>query len=786
MISIYQNIFELKNIKLPETLADYVKIKLENKDCVVLFQIGEFYEAYLEDAKILSEACSIYLTTKKIKSGSLIMAGIPSKSLEEYVVKLVDFDYKVLVCNQKEENNKIKREIKRIYSKGMIFEDNLLNSSKNNYIVSIFKDKNLVGLAKADISTGEFSTCEGSLNEILNELKIIEPSELLIPVKTRETKAFQVIDEPKPDIDADFSNFNVTLVKKSSFSSSLIKSENLGYKCVNAILEYSKLTNKEFAPKIGKIKRYNLNDYLTIDETASLNLELFKTTDNKYKGSFLWAIDNTLTPMGKRLLINWIKKPLRNIKRIETRQNALEEYKNSNNISNIQNALKNCYDIKRLWGKLTGKTLSIKDFISLKNTIKQCFILGEYTKNFNNGLIKFDLEVLQNLKSLLEILDNSLQDEEDGEIFKEGANTHLDLIKKDIEKYYLEIKKYEEKEKEKTGIKSLKIIENKILGYFIEVGSKNILNVPDYFKIRQNMLNSSRYTTDELVILNEKINSLMYRKMNAEKEILNGLKEFILGFADDIYELGNKLASLDVINSFYITSEGKDFVKPEFNDLKTLKFTALKHPLSPMIFENYIPNDFKVEDLRRFKLLTGPNMAGKSTYMKSIALNIILAQMGSYTCASKFESILFDRIFVHSKSEDYINKGKSTFMSEMCDVKEIVENATDESFIIFDELAKGTSTSDGLKLAFGISKYVIDNINAITIFATHFHKLKALKERYPDKVQNLMIGENFNLEEKIFDRHVKEGFLNESYGINVARAVNLPYEIIKQACDFEV
>ncbi|MBE7706948.1 MAG: DNA mismatch repair protein MutS [Cyanobacteria bacterium SIG30] len=784
----YQKFSEILNIEVPEIIKQYIEFKKKYEECVILFQIGEFFEAYLDDAKILAQECQIYLTEKKIKSDTIIMAGIPQKTVQDYIFKLVEKNFKVALFPQFEiKKNVFERRLERIYSKGTIFEEDYLNKEKNNYLASFFIEKNKAGLSYIELSTGDFYMCEGDINEIIEEIKRIEPTELLLPVKIREFKPFEIIENPEYDLDKqyinEFKNINKTLIKKAYFK----KDKNLGKSCASAIKSHLEDIKNNIFEEIKEIKEYKVADYLLIDDVSRKSLELLKTKDDKNQGSFLWAINNTKTSMGKRLLIEWIKKPLKNKEEIIKRQNALDEYleKNKNN-KKIENILENCYDIKRLWGKIANKKINPKDFLSLKKTIKNTNILKEITNIFENEILNFNEIEYENLENFYEILERTIKDEIDDDNFiKNGANSSFDIIETEIAKLENEIKKYEEEEK--TKVKGLKIAYNKVFNYYIEVSNTNIKNVPKEYKIRQSLSNASRYTTEKLILLNEKINSLKFEKSNLENEILKDLREFAYNFKDDILNLSNKIAQIDVFNSFSYLAQNKNYTKANFQENLILK--DLKHPVGIKLDNNFIGNDFVANNTNsndNFKVLTGPNMAGKSTFMKEIALNIILAQIGSYVCAKECETYVFDKIFVHTNVQDELNKGTSTFMAEMNSVKNILDNATKKSLVIFDELAKGTSTADGVKLAFAISKYIIENIKALTIFATHFHQLNVLQERFKNEVENLMIGEKFDIEEKIFDRKVKKGFLDKSYGIKVAKIANLPKEIIQYAENFEV
>ncbi len=777
---------KFKKSDAPEVIRQYIELKEENKDKIILFRLGEFYETYFEDAITISKDCELALTKRKLKQGNLAMAGVPVGSVSNYIAKLLKNNHKVAICEQfKDFEGKIlKRKITRTYSAGTALDDEYIQTQDSNYICAVLKENNQYGLAFCDLACGDFLVTQGEKTEVISEIFKRCPTEILISVKPREIKPFTVIEQPKPDIDLNLEGFNLTLRKPQDFKANLPKNSEkypLGQKCANAIITYILETQQEFAPKIGEIKYYNISDFLYISEKTRKNLELTKNlTEGKKFGSLFWALDKTKTKMGSRLLANWILHPLKNIEEIQKRQKTIEELIQNEDFSkNLEKILSDSYDIKRLWGKLTNKTATHKDFVLLKDTLKNIESLKTQTAQAKSEFLKFGEEKFFELIDFYEILEKVIEDENANEIIKEGANTELDYIRgeiKKLEKWFLD---YEKELIEKTGIKSLKVGYNRVFGYFIEVGNSHIKNVLKDFKIRQNLSSSARYTTDLMIVAEEQINSLKTKKIEAEEEIFNQIKNLTCEIAPKILDFANYLAQIDVFVSLKNTAIKENFIKPEISENISIKGGF--HPVAKKILKEFVPNDFELHDGKDFIILTGPNMAGKSTYIKQNAIISILFQMGGYVCAKSAQLKIFDGIYTRIGAVDDLISAKSTFMVEMLDIKEILDNATENSLILLDELGKGTSTKDGLALCYSICEYIIKNIHATTIFATHFHELKNFAENFSDEVESLMIGEIFDLINQKFDRTVKKGFLTQSYGLNVARGAGLPQSVIECA-----
>lgn len=806
----WEKIDEVQIEKCSNIIGQYIELKRENIDFIVFFRLGEFYETYFEDAILVSKECEIALTGRELgnKNGTIPMAGVPHGSVNTYIKKLLDKNHRVAICEQGEIQNAkgiLERNVVRKYTNGTLFDEEFLNSEENNYIAAIFEDDEKYGFAYCELSTGEFSLTTGNLSQIQAELFKINPSEVLVPEKPREIRPFTIVEKPETEISDDLiSPFNYTIIREKCYGNTLIKSKNpeykLGYKCANAILNYIYDTQKSFAPKISGIKEYRVCDYLVLNETARKNLELTKNIVNSKKfGSLFWAIDNTKTSMGTRLLKSWLNQPLMEVSEILKRQNAIKElFNNEDYAEKLGEILENCYDISRLSSKISNGTILPKDFIALKETFTAIALLRKVCRKFNSRILNFFNDKILLLSDFNEILQKTIMDEpnsnlKEGGLIKDGASAELDSFRLEISKFEKWFVDYEKKLRAQTGIKNLKVARNKVFGYYIEVPISDVKLINYDFKRKQTLSNAERFYTDTLLEKEQKITYLTARANEMEFEIYSKLREWSKESVDYIREFAHKLAQLDVILSLYISAKNNNYVCPRINNRNYFSVVKGRHAGIERIIKNFTPNDIKFGTEKvsannpktnsgaNFKLLTGPNMAGKSTYMRQNAIIAILTQIGSFVPAESAEVSIIDEIFVRIGSVDNLIKKNSTFMVEMLDVAYILENATDKSLILLDEVGKGTSALDGVAIARAVSEYITEKIGAKTIFATHYHDLKILEKDYPNLIENLMI--NFVKDDKIDEpkRLVCKGFMDKSYGIDVAKSAQLPEKIIEQA-----
>lgn len=801
---VWKNSFEVPIEKCTKSIAQYVNLKCENTDYILLFRVGEFYETYFEDAFLISKECEIALTQRNLAGlGKIPMAGVPQAHINKYIKILLDKDYKVALCEQGENKDGeakkgdiLERKIVRKFTGGTLIDDEFLRHDENNYIAAIYEQKGEFGFAYCEISTGEFNLTVGTLSEISAEIYKIAPREVLVPKKYVEIKPFTVVPKPETKIAEELiKDFHTTIISEGWFSNTLVKAKKpkykLGYKCANAILTYVLDTQKDFTPKLNQINEYQISDYLILNAATRKNLELTKNIfDGKKYGSLLWAIDNTQTSMGTRLLKNWINQPLKDISKIQARQNAIRElFENENVAREIDEILKNCFDISRLGAKISNGTINPKDFLSLRDTLNAIPLLQKTCGGVNSPILNFINEEISELIDFAQILEKTVSDEpahnlKDGGIIKEGGNAEVDAYRFEISKIEKWFKNYESELREKTGIKHLKVDCVKVFGYFIEIPISQIKLAPKDFRRKQTLSNSERFTSGELQENEEKITYLRAKASEAEFEIYSKLRDYSTALIEPIREFATKLAQLDVILSLYKCASQNNYVCPKVLSAGVFSAQDVRHPSVEKIVGSFDPNDIEfaatndASGAANFKVLTGPNMAGKSTYMRSIAIIATLAQIGSFIPAKSAAVPILDKIFVRAGSSDHLIHQNSTFKVEMLEMKGILENATPESLILLDELGKGTSTLDGLAIARATSEYIAKNIGAKTVFATHFHNLHTLSQNQPNLFENLAAVF------KAGKRVIVKGFSDKSYGLNVAREVGLPQEIIEHAEDY--
>ncbi len=811
------NSYEVDIEKLSPGMKQYIKIKRKSKpDTILLYRMGDFYETFFEDAVLISRDLDIVLTSRDAgKIGKVPLAGIPVKSIDIYMAKLLEKGRKVAVCEQleKPEDAKgiIKRDIVKIITAGTLTEDNLLVSNSNNYLASIWEDEKtgLFGFAYTDISTGEFKCTQTNLNQLMSELSRISPSEVLAVGIPQKLKPFQVIPDEKillPNCITQF--YNITTVPYEAYNIKniednlelLFKIKNinalhidtckLGFIAASAIIYYLLRMQMHNLPSFSTIIPYNLEDYVIIDSNTRRNLEILETMrEKKRQGSFLWAIDKTSTNMGGRLLKKWVSQPLLDVESIKARQNAITEIiSNSNARTKLKKLLSNTNDIERMGMRLANNTVNPRHFIGLKNTL----MLIEDYKNILKDLKSPILNCIEGFEELIDfanILEKTINDDppsvlKDGNIIKPNVNAELDYYRDKLNNSDKFIKEYEEKLKNELGFK-FKIDYNRNAGYFIEVTTSLLKNVPPYFIRRQTLKGAERFITQELREHETAVVQASVKAIDLEIDIYNNLKEYSKEFISSILDLAQKIAVIDVIISLAIVAIENNYTKPQI--VRGYEFEVIegRHPVVEKMIPmgEYIANDFnlnKYGENTRFMVLTGPNMAGKSTYMRQNALIAIMAQMGGYVSAKYAKIGIFDKIFTRVGASDDLSIGQSTFMLEMSETAYILNTATKKSMILIDEIGRGTSTYDGVAIAYAVAWYISQKIKARTIFTTHYHELNVLANMYPEiKNFKVLVAENDG--EVEFLRKVVEGQASKSYGIHVAKMAGLPGEVISFA-----
>ena len=783
-------------------MKQYKEIKSNFEDSILFFRLGDFYEMFFEDAVKASRELGLTLTSRnKEKNVDIPLAGVPFHSADSYITKLVSKGYKVAICEQTEDpkiaKGIVKREVVKIITPGTVVDVEALDAKSNNYLMSILKIENKFGIAYIDITTGEFKVTEVEKDDdfvkLFNEINKIEPKEVLV------TEDFY--GEIKEKLD-DFLQKNdsvVTFVNKVRDGAKylmdyfeIVSLESYGIKDKKAIigaaamaLDYAATMQVEHELTVEKIEFVNISNYAEINAITSRNLELLKNEREKtVYGSLLWVLDECKTSMGTRLLKRFINNPLLNIEKIRKRQEDVQYFIDNILIrEDLREKLENIYDLERLLGKIIFGSENGKDLTALKKTIKSAV---EIMKILGNTDFFKDIDA-NILFECYKIIDDSIKEDapfsvREGGIIKSGYNEELDEIRNIMNSgkdFLLDI---EQREREATGIRNMKIKFNKVFGYFIEITKANLDMVPEHYIRKQTLSNSERYITPELkkyedTIINSKakIEDLEYHLF---KEISEKLKEH----RKILSELAESLAYIDVMVSFAVSAIENDYAKPEMNEEYSFEIEGGRHPVVEKLIgrTDYVSNDTVFTEKESFVVLTGPNMSGKSTYMKQIALISIMAQIGSFVPAKKANLSIIDKYLTRIGASDDILTGQSTFMVEMSEVSNILNNATEKSLIILDEVGRGTSTTDGVSIATAISMYIHDKIGAKTVFATHYHELTDLENKFAHIV-NYRIEVDEKQGKVMFLRNIVKGGADKSYGIEVAKLAGLPKEILVES-----
>ena len=797
----------------------FLEIKKQYQGIVLLYRMGDFYEGFFEDAILFSRELGLTLTHKDGgKLGRVPMAGIPVKSLHTYIPKLIEKNFKIAVCEQledpKDAKGLVKRDIVKTITAGTITELNLLEPTGNNYLAAIINVNNIFGLAYSDISTGEFKVTKGSLEDILSELSRIKPAEILGPVKKQKLLPFQIVPDEKIDLPDEITSlYPCTKVSSSSFDEEQIISnlktvfnvvslEAFGFSeykpaflAAGAIISYLIETQKGVLPKFDIISPYSLTEFVSIDANTRRNLELIQTSRDKQKyGSLYWAVDKVKTPMGSRLLKNWITQPVKNIDEIKKRQNSVEELINNPSARvNLVNLLSKICDVERLAVKISNGGINPRDFIALKESLSLIPNFKSIFSNFSSDYLKNFTDKTDELTEFASIINRTITDDppiivKDGGVIKENVNSDLDYFKNLISGGQEWLKNFEEQEKQKTGIKNLRVTFNKNFGFFIEVTKSNLSQVPMHYIRKQTLTNVERYMTEELKKHESDVFSAQFKSIELEQKIFNDLVEYSKNYVDLLKETAHFLAKTDVLLSFANVAIESNYIKPEIDDSNEIYIKDGRHPVVEKILPmgEYVPNDLKlIADIHnyedtQFMILTGPNMAGKSTYMRQNALIVLLAQIGSFVPASYARIGVVDKIFTRVGAVDDLSLGQSTFMVEMNETAYILNSATEKSLILLDEIGRGTSTYDGVAIAWSVAEYIATKIKARTIFATHYHELNVMPKSI-EQIKNYRITLAEENGEIRFLRKVVEGSASKSYGIQVAKMAGLPDCVISKS-----
>lgn len=806
---------EVDRSRLSPVMRQYFEVKDKNRDCILFFRLGDFYEMFFDDALIVSKALELTLTGKDCGLDERApMCGVPYHSADIYVKRLIDMGYKVAVCEQltdpAESKGIVERDIVRIVTPGTVTDSNMLDEGKNNYICSVFYDEKdgVCAVASADVSTGEaaLSVFRGKSFQqgVINELSRCMPAEIIFTesflslkdvtdfVKLRLGCAVTLRDKDTFDTDSGRkileSVFGVSSVQELGLSED-------GADCSAAcgLFGYIAETQKSSVARFTSIELTDENAFMGLDMNARRNLEITETLRNKEKkGSLMWVLDSTKTSMGRRLLRNWLEQPLKSPARIIGRLDAVEQlYKKSVVLYDIQQLLESVYDLERLMTKVMYKAATPRDIKSLSMTAMQLPLLKkELEKLGGSKLLARYNEKISDLGEIVKLVENAITDDppvtvNEGGVIRDGFNSELDELRHMMKHGREIIDGIEEREREKTGIKNLKIGYNRVFGYYIEITRSYYDLIPDGYIRKQTLANCERFVTDELKNVENSILGAKDKAITLESEIFSEVRDFLATKLDIVQETASAVAAVDVLASFADVALKNQYVKPDITLDGAIEIKAGRHPVVELMLtdEIFVPNDIYIDKKSsRMSIITGPNMSGKSTYMRQTALIVLMAQVGSFVPADYARISVVDHIFTRVGASDDLTAGQSTFMVEMSEVADILKNATPDSLVILDEVGRGTSTFDGVSIAKAVAEYICNSkkLGCKTLFATHYHELISLENEF-EGVKNYSIAVNKHGGTIRFLRKIVRGGVDESYGVDVAKLAGLPSKVIERA-----
>lgn len=801
-------------------VAQYLDVKSQYPGVILLYRMGDFYETFFEDALIASRVLEITLTGRDAgQYGRIPMAGIPVKAADAYLGKLLAQNFKVAICEQMEDPSQakglVRRQVVRVLSRGTVTEQSQLKADENNFLAAIvIQDKNRCGLAYCDITTGQFLVTELTYLELLSELDRIRPAEILVRGKKRKAVSVQELDEFIPDVPTEISTqFQCTPVPDSAFVvadtqqilMSLLRVSTLegfglhemplALQAAGVIGSYLSSHFIDEKPVLNGIQNYSLSRTVTMNTTARRNLELHATVRNQQvEGSLFWVLNQTCTSMGARLLRQWVSQPLTHLPEIQARLDGVEELvKNPGIRESIRRILPDVYDIERLSTKLANLTAQPRDLIALKHSIARMPELSNLLKPMETFYLARMQEFPPELFKAMAMIDQAIDDTpalnlKEGGIIKTGFHAELDQMRNLVRNHEIWLRDYEAQERERTGIKNLKVSFNSAFGYFIEVTRANSGNVPPDYHRKQTLTNAERYTTDVLKAHEAQVLDAQSRQYELEYNLFIELRQKLLVYAPVLADCAQRVAVLDVLQSLATVAVEQNYVRPIVDESYEINLQQSRHPVVEKMLPlgRFVPNNVvlsanpKEYKIPQLMIITGPNMAGKSTYMRQVALIVLMAQMGSFVPASYARIGLVDGIYTRVGAVDDLASGQSTFMVEMNETAQILNGATRRSLVILDEVGRGTSTYDGVSIAWAVAEYLVNKIECRTLFATHYHEMNTL-EQTNLKIANYRVCVTEKNGEVEFLHTVEPGAAQKSYGIQVARMAGIPASVIQKA-----
>lgn len=759
--------------KATSSIRAYMELKKTCADAILFYRVGDFYETFFDDAILFSKNCNITFTSRKYGAlGRVALAGIPQKAFCIYVKKLLDLNFKIARAEQFcDEKGNYYRKIVRVYSSATVYESEFLQADKNSYLAAIYKDGPKYGFSYADVSQGGFYLTCGTKEEIKFEITKLSPSELLLNSQELLFEFRELIKDRKNTlICPDYFSGCKFDIKKGEFA--------LGYRAANAVLEYVLENQKDFAPKLDEIKKYSVSNFMSMDYETRRSLELIRMqADFKKQGSLFWFLDNTKTPMGRRLLREWMSAPLNNSEMILKRQAVIQKLCSKKSLrTEIESFLDSFCDMLRYSAKISNKTITYKELVEISKVLFRAKKLEGILGEFEKGFFKTDSESIELLYDFSQIIQKTFDEninEDSCELYpiKEGVCDRLDFLRFELKEVHENFKLLEKKQQE-TVHKNAKIKFLPNIGYYYEVPQSAAQNIDNDFIIKQKLSSTIRYADNELIEYEEKINSLKYSILQLEKDIFDKLLTYCCELTPKIREFARLCAYFDVTNSLANCIVENSFAQVKYNNDGAFELIEAMHPCVYKLKENYVKNDTQIFAKNILTILTGANMSGKSTYLKQNAIAVILSQMCGYTCAKSANMPIFDRIFFHGVVFDNLRDGESTFFAEMKKIAYILNNSTKDTLVIFDEPVKGTNKEESEALICAILEYIKQNICSKTIIATHF--VNIAKHFLNDKFSKLIF---VDFETKI----IKQGIAPHSSAFCVAHQAGLAESIIENA-----
>jgi len=789
-------------------IKQYLSIKEQYPDTILFYRMGDFYEMFFEDAHIASRALEITLTSRNKNVESPVpMCGIPHRAASSYIARLIKKGYKVAVCDQIEDPAKakglVKRDVVRVVTPGMIIEDELLDERTNNYVLAVTSKNGTIGIAFLDISTGAFRVAESDDSRaVIEEIQRIAPREVLLPESSKNDPEFLPITDALPEISKSYLDVRAFEFKGSykrlteQFQTVTLE----GFGCENwktgicaagAVIFYVRETQKQKLEHLTRIEIHRFDKFLMIDEMSWQNLELSSNIrSGSRRATLIGIIDHTSTAMGARLLAHWMRYPLIDSTEIGLRHDAVGEAKETNQTrQSIREALKSVYDIERIGNKIVMGHANARDLVALKRSLQILPDMWSLLADLDSELFQSP-DGIEHLPQLADLIDRAIREDapltiNEGGIIKDGYNPELDdlvQISRDAKGW---LARLEVREKDNTGISTLKVRYNKVFGYYIEIPKSRAESVPADYVRKQTLVNAERYITDELKSFELKIIGAEDQRATLEYDIFNEIRAEVANNNPDIQRVARFLARIDCLINLADVAAQNDYCRPEITTDGRISIEDGRHPVVEKMItaERFVPNTVQMDDQdNQILIITGPNMAGKSTILRQVALVVIMAQMGSFVPAARSQISITDRIFTRVGALDNLSQGQSTFMVEMEETANILNNATAKSLVIMDEIGRGTSTFDGLSIAWAVAEYLHDlsSRGVKTLFATHYHELTELSRTKP-RVKNFNIAVKEWNDEIIFLRKLVQGGTNRSYGIQVARLAGIPARVIQRA-----